>query len=596
MQGVANSRRGKSRMIYYLTLLVFSGVLYVGIYMGGYSLTQLNKFYEKKVQELNGATISAYLPANQDYNRVLGILGAVEEVDLVGSRKSFYIENVTLIFNNETVESNVLIQNANEVSTLLTHHISIRGDAGDSNTIDLPYLFHSHYHLNLGDSVTISLGTNSKTYTVNGFYEDSIYANYKISEVVQIFMHENTMKALTATFQEGSEYVTIYGSTEEITATNEAMEEFTKHLQQDIFVGGLSLSGFTSSQVENNIAIYIKIVQIVWIIIGILMILISLGLLGYLWTKILRKQSEEYKSIGKGNEGLIITYIISIVVNGVIGLFILPKLLQYQIRLTGFKLISQNTFMFYIFSLIVYLLFTITGFLISYLFSFNKRNIGHKKDASQQREIRKVAGKTAFAITFKGQSVFLFFITFLLTFILMLSTKVFDHTIVNPTQLNQWLRSEETMEVFEQNNEYEEEVTDILLEEIHQLSSIISSFYTAILGFVLLTFILILLLSLESRIEQLRHTIFSNSKKHYVLPMLSSLLVCMIPAMLIGFAASEILSNIAVKRAFTTFGFTPYQFPMNIGYFLIMIFGILVITSGITLLVMKDKKIINNKN
>ena len=587
-EGVATNRSGKNKIIYNLTLLVFSGILYVGIYMGGYSLTQLNKFYEKKVQELNGATISAYLPANQDYKKVLGILGAVEGVNLVGSRTSFYIENVKVTFNNKTIDSNVLIQNANEASTLLTHHVSIQGNYGDSNTIELPYLFHTQYHLNLGDSITISLDTNSKTYTVSGFYEDSIYANYKISEVVQIFMSANTMEAIKSSFLEGREYVTIYGSTDNIADTNEAMEEFTKHLQQDIFVGGISLSGFTSSQVENNIDIYIKIVQVVWIIIGVLMVLISLVLLCYLWSKILRKLLEEHKSIGKGNEGVIITYIISIALNGGIGFFLLPKLLQNQIRLTGFKLLTQNNFTFYIFSLIMYLLITITGFLISYLFSYSKRNTG------QQKEIRKEAGNTGYVVTFKGQSVFLFFITILLTFLLMISTKIFDYTTVNPSQLNQWMRSDEAMEAFAQNNENAEDMTDFLLEEIHQLSPIISSFYFSILGFVLLTFMLVLLLLLVSRVEYLRHTILnSNSQKHYVISMLSSLLVCMIPAMFIGYVTSEILSNFAVKKAFAAFGFTPYQFRMNIGYFLIMIFGILIITSGITLFVMKDKK--NNK-
>lgn len=589
MQGVAtNSKKEKNKFIHYLMLLVFSGVLYVGIYMGGYSLTQLNKFYEKKVQDLGGATISAYLPANQDYNKVMETLKSVEAVNEVDHRSSFFLENGVINVNHKQIDSNLLIQNASDNNSISSYHLVLKGNYGEEDTIYLPYLYHTYYHVKLGDSVSMGIGMDNRTFTVNGFYEDSIYANFKLADVTQVYVFDHTMNAIKETFQQGEEYITLYASTEESTASSETTEEFVDLLRKDIFVGGLTLECLNSSQVQNNVNVYIKIVQVSWLVIGALMILLSLFVSFYLWNRLLRKPMEGNSSISKGSVGIVITCILALIMNGSVGFFLLPKFMEYQISPSGFQLLSQNKIAFYIFSLILYLSFVIIVFLLSYVLSSQQRKVSGK------REHNLIKGdKIRFVSAFKGQSIIMFFITLVLTIVLMFSTKVFDHTMIDRTQLREWLGLEETIEVFAdgQDIENQDSIVTMTIEEVEQFSPMIYSIYYAIITIVVLMFIAQSLLMLESRNKRLNNTGSNDdSKKQYVIPMLSSFLVCMIPAMLMGFIVSEVFGNIIVKKVFVALGFAPFHFTMNIGYFIIMLFAVLLVTSGIVLLVMKDRK------
>ncbi|WP_449539132.1 ABC transporter permease [Ferdinandcohnia sp. Marseille-Q9671] len=227
---LANIRKSKSATA---SLFIFIFVAALLLNIGLMVITQINPFYDNKVEQLNDPHVTIIMDqASHDstYDEFFMNYSGVAETE---TEEIIAMSIASFTFANSELTSSIAIFNAENDRSIGPLKLIEKLDTSSTNDIYVPYSFKTNGGYELGDDFTITYLAKDYEYRIAGFLETTIMGTTNIG-VMKFMLPENSYQELARNLNDQSIGVILSTRLEDKTQSPKLLNDFTKEFPQSI--------------------------------------------------------------------------------------------------------------------------------------------------------------------------------------------------------------------------------------------------------------------------------------------------------------------------------------------------------------------------
>lgn len=557
------SSQGNKKAWFLGGITFFSLLLFLSIGLVIMAQDGLKDFYSKKLKELDGVSLEAVMPISSDNDKILNFLDETSYKKI--TYKDALATDDTRVRLHETITTNLLIQNSSNSQLHYTE-----GSKGSNHSAVLPYILKSYYGLKLKDEITLTIGGETLTYSIAGFYEDEILSQQNIRELLMIYLDSNAYEDIRQ--KDAVEEARIYSiQLVDPKKTKEVMEAWTQALEEELFIDGVDLMVYGGHSLADNINLYLHYAKKICFSLG--MVFFAAAAVGLMMMVQnlkkyipMRSKQSSLLCLGIGIGTLIIGNVILFLVG--------PEILSYLISSLGYE--------FHIGSVLVCVLI---GSLVYVIMEALLIGIGLNTHTIRKEVIPLSPKKQSLLSICKTSVLAVFAVSIIVTTLALIVTRLYSNTIGEMDLFYEYNELEEVIEVFHfslvdnQHLSQFAELTDYAKPMIQfvVLGSLIA---------LALVYGLVISRCLERSAERLRRQGERNIRSQ-ALPILGFLLLATLLAFVIAIVLTQLCMAPVNSLLRQWLGLSLDQLRMNVAFSMMVLGGFAIVASGVTLMTVR---------
>lgn len=224
----ANIKHGKSATASLLILIFLASML---LNLGITIITQINTFYDKKVNELHDAHVSIIVDQvnyEQSYEDFLSSYSGMNETTV---EQVILMTATTFPFGESDTSSGLIFINADAKHSIAPLKLIEQLDTFQSNDIYLPYIFKAGGGHQLGDSITIKYQKIKYTYRIAGFFEAAMLGSNNMG-LMKAYLPETAYNTLLQDLGEKEQAFLFSSMLNDQSQAAKLLNEFRKQFPQ----------------------------------------------------------------------------------------------------------------------------------------------------------------------------------------------------------------------------------------------------------------------------------------------------------------------------------------------------------------------------
>ncbi|HEX2925180.1 MAG TPA: ABC transporter permease [Ruminiclostridium sp.] len=265
----ANMRKRKSAAVS-LFILVLLSTLMLNIGLTTYS--RLDSFLNEKTKELNGADFVANITKDGDLQKKFNFVTNYKFTEKVETEDDIFLNGMEISFGHSTLSPNLIILNADEKRTLSPLKLVDKLKTKNENIIYLPYILKSGGGYKSGDTIKFSSKQKDYSYTVGGFFEDTLLGS-SMGGSLKAFLPEKSFIKLRGEVNSSVQSLLLSAKLSDSSKSDDMRVEFDKMSLSRLFSGDFSMDVVHSAL---NYTMAIKFMAAVLIAFALIILLVSL--------------------------------------------------------------------------------------------------------------------------------------------------------------------------------------------------------------------------------------------------------------------------------------------------------------------------------
>ncbi|MDR4887803.1 ABC transporter permease [Fredinandcohnia sp. QZ13] len=270
---LANIRKSKSAHIsLFIFILVAALLLNIGLMV----ITQINPFFDHKVEQLNDPHVTIIMNEagfNPTYEEFLADYSGVTETE---TEEIVMMNIATFHFGNSELTSTVAIFNAENNRTIGPLKLIEKLNTSSENDIYLPFSFKTNGGYELGDIFTITYQNKDYDYRIAGFLETTIMGTTNIG-IMKFMLPEASYHTLTDNLDDQAKGMIISALMKDKTQSSKVLSDFSNEFPQSIVGESTSyIWGLDIELVKNVSTLTINIIATILVIFAAIIVLVSL--------------------------------------------------------------------------------------------------------------------------------------------------------------------------------------------------------------------------------------------------------------------------------------------------------------------------------
>lgn len=195
MLAINNIKKSKYTAITLTFLIMFSIIF---SYMGSSVVLNLGSFFDNKVKELNDANISVVTTNADVFEKSYSFIKNNRHTKKTETEDILSLDAASFKSANKDIFTQFIICDAENKRTLSSLNFTEKAKEKQENSIVLSYNFKAGYGYKVGDKITIKCNNKSITFTVYGFFEDTLYSNNGDTMVSKAYLFHEDFEKLKA--------------------------------------------------------------------------------------------------------------------------------------------------------------------------------------------------------------------------------------------------------------------------------------------------------------------------------------------------------------------------------------------------------------
>jgi len=258
------------------SLFIFIVIAAVLLNVGLMVITQINPFFDKKVEQLKDPHVSIVVDEaryDSPYEEKLGTYPGVIET---ASEEIINMNIANYNFGTGELTNTVIIQNADAERNIGSMTLIEQLHTSSVNDIFLPYDFKRNGDYELGDTFNITYQAQDYQYRIAGFFEATMMGSSNIN-VMKFMLPETSFQELADELGNSSKGLLLFAVLENQSQSSKLFNDFTEDMQQsavgedDFYIWGLDIE-----LVKSVITLTINIVATILVAFAVVIVLVSL--------------------------------------------------------------------------------------------------------------------------------------------------------------------------------------------------------------------------------------------------------------------------------------------------------------------------------
>lgn len=270
---MANIRKSKSATAsLFLFILVASLLLSIGLMV----VTQINTFFDNKIEELNDPHAifvidkENYQAAYGDYLEEYPGVVETEREDII------YMDISNFIFGNGKLTNSSVIFNADVNRSIGSLKLLEKLKTTSANDIFVPYSFKTNGGYKLGDSFTLTYRDKDYKYRISGFFETTMMGTNNLG-VMKFMLPEKSYQQLAEKLESQTKAFALSARIEDKTHSTKLNNEFIQEVQKSLLDETTSyILGQDTQMVKNVNTLTINIIATILVAFAAIIVLVSL--------------------------------------------------------------------------------------------------------------------------------------------------------------------------------------------------------------------------------------------------------------------------------------------------------------------------------
>lgn len=270
---LANIKKSKSAAV---SLFIFITVAALLLNIGLMVITQMNPFFDEKVEELRDPHVAIMMDQASYHSGYDEFLTNYSGVTKTETEEIVMMNLAKFNYGSSELTSSVAIFNADNSRSIGPLKLTEKLDTSSANDIFVPYSFKTNGGYKLGDSFTITYLGAVYEYHIAGFLETTIMGTTNIG-VMKFMLPERSFQTLADHVDDSSNGIILSALMEEKTESPKLLNDFTKKFPQTI-AGETSsyVLGLDIEIVKNVSTLTINIIATILVAFAAIIVLISL--------------------------------------------------------------------------------------------------------------------------------------------------------------------------------------------------------------------------------------------------------------------------------------------------------------------------------
>ncbi|MEH7378945.1 FtsX-like permease family protein [Bacillus sp. JJ1533] len=270
---MANLRKSKTATIsLFIFILVAALLLNIGLMV----ITQINPFFDNKVEELKDPHVTIMMDQasyHSTYEEFLINYSGVTETE---TEEIVFMNIAKFNYGSSELTSSVAIFNADSNRSIGPLKLSEQLITTSSNDIYVPYSFKTNGGFELGDDFTITYQEKEYEYRIAGFLETTLMGTTNIG-VMKFMLPEPSYQSLADNLNDQSKGIILSAVMEDKTQSSKVLNDFTKKFPQSMVGETTSyIWGLDIELVKSVSTLTINIVATILVIFAAIIVLVSL--------------------------------------------------------------------------------------------------------------------------------------------------------------------------------------------------------------------------------------------------------------------------------------------------------------------------------
>ena len=275
---LGNIRKSKSATF---SLFIFIGVAALLLNIGLMVITQINAFYDSKVEQLkdpHAIIITDYASYNSNYEEFIMNYPGVTETE---TEEIILMDIAKYKFGNGELTNVAAILNADHNRDIGALKLIEKLNTSSANDIFISYSFKTNGGYELGEKFTITYQDKDYNYRVAGFFETTMMGTTNIG-AMKFMLPEASYQTLAEELDDGSEGLIISAVMEDQTESTKLINDFSKEFPQTTVGKTTSyLLGLDIEMVKSVNTLTINIIAMILVAFAAIIVLVSLIVIKY---------------------------------------------------------------------------------------------------------------------------------------------------------------------------------------------------------------------------------------------------------------------------------------------------------------------------
>ena len=275
---LANLRKSKSATF---SLFIFIGVAALLLNIGLMVITQINDFYDSKVEQLkdpHAIIMTDYASYNSNYEQFITNYSGVTETE---TEEIILMDIAKYKFGKGGLTNVVTILNADKHRSIGALKLVEKLNTSSANDIFVSYGFKTDGGYELGENFTVTYQDKHYNYRIAGFFETTMMGTAN-NGVMKLMLPEASYRTLAEELGNGSKGLLISAVMEDQAQSTKLMNDFSREFPQSTVVETDSiLLGLDIEMVKSVNTLTINIIAMILIAFAAIIVLVSLIVIKY---------------------------------------------------------------------------------------------------------------------------------------------------------------------------------------------------------------------------------------------------------------------------------------------------------------------------
>ncbi|RHW32101.1 ABC transporter permease [Lysinibacillus yapensis] len=274
---MANIRKSKSATAsLFIFILVAALLLNIGLMV----ITQINPFFDSKVEQLNDPHAAIMMHQESYDPTYCDFIANYPGVTETEAEKIIAMDIAKFKYGTGALSNSAIIFNADAERKIGPLNLIEKLNALSSEDIFVPYSFKTSGAYELGDPFTITYLDKDYSYRIGGFFETTMMGTNNMG-VMKFMLPEDSFDELAEELDASSEGMILSAVLEDLTQSSQLEKEFMENYQQTIEETSSYIWGLNVELVKSVNTLTINIVATLLVAFAIIIVLVSLIVIKY---------------------------------------------------------------------------------------------------------------------------------------------------------------------------------------------------------------------------------------------------------------------------------------------------------------------------
>lgn len=270
---LANIKRSKSAAIS-LFILIFIAAMLLNI--GMTIITQLNSFYDQKVDQLHDPHVSILMNSanfQQSYGEYLNNYSGVKETE---TEEIILLNSAEFLYGESELNSAAVLLNTDVNRSFSPFKLVEKLDTIQTNDIYLPYIFKTNAGYKLGDRFTLSYQDKGLSYRVAGFFEVTMMGTHNMG-IMKFFLTDTAYRELSSDLGEQASGILMSAILTDRTESSQLIKDYNKQFPRSPTADASQyVWDYDIETIKNVSTMTINIVAMILVAFAVVIVLVSL--------------------------------------------------------------------------------------------------------------------------------------------------------------------------------------------------------------------------------------------------------------------------------------------------------------------------------